>query len=46
MFIKEAYARRVKREEDEDNEGRLLAKKTTSSKIGSIKNNKVEYDRE
>ena len=45
MIIKEAYEKRLKKEEEEIL-NLLNIKKQKAPKIGSIKNDKVNYDRE
>lgn len=36
----------MKKEENESEEENMMTKKGTTSKIGSINNNKINYDRE
>ena len=45
MFVKEAYDKRIKRE-DEDVYGAIDSSKTKPPRIGSIKNDKLNYDKD
>ena len=45
MFVKEAYEKRLRREEDDLN-SMMELKKNKPPKIGSVKNDKLNYDKD